>query len=90
MKHGTRVRFEMVSSKTQDRAERHNDVRGTLLSDVKVNAPVLIAPEFPGDSPKGLATSWVKEIAHGDSGSILIQTENTLYKLTEIVESGAV
>jgi hypothetical protein len=90
MKHGTRVRLVMVQSKTEDRAERHNDVRGTLLMYIQAGGSILIAPEQPGDSPKGLASSMIREISRTDDGATMIQTNNSLYKMTKIEESGAV
>lgn len=90
MKQGSRVRLQMMSSETKDRADRHNDVRGTLLTDLVVGERLKIYPEREGDNPKGIATSLVKEISSSDDGATMIQTEFSLYKLVELDESGAV
>lgn len=90
MKQGSRVRLQMMTSKTEDRAERHNDVRGTLVADVRLGGAVMIYPEKDGDSPKGVHTSMIREISQSDDGTTMVQTMNTLYKLVQLEESGAV
>jgi hypothetical protein len=74
----------MVQTRSTDRSERHNDVTGTLLTGVQPGGAILIAPEVDSDSPKGLMTSKIIELGMGDDGAIMVQTRNTLYRLTEI------
>jgi hypothetical protein len=81
MKQGTRVKAVMVTTKTENRAERHNSVIGTLLADVVQDGMLLIFPEKEGDNPKGLATTQIKELNKTDDGVLMVQTRNTLYKV---------
>lgn len=78
---GDRVRFTLMESKTTDRAERHNDVKGTLLVDLHVKGAVFIGPEFDGDSEKGIHTSEIIEIHEGDGAHLTIKTLNSTYLL---------
>jgi len=91
IKRGSRVRALMVSTKTpgEERKDRHNDVKGTLVLDLKVGGMIAIAPETADDSPRGLATSAIHEITEVDDGSLMVQTNNTLYKLNRLDESRA-
>lgn len=81
---GDRVRCALIESKTTDRVERHNDVKGTLLVDLTVGGNLLIGPEFEEDSEKGLYTSMIQEIHEGNGAYLFIKTMNSTYLLESL------